>query len=166
MTTYCVVCSYIQEKSIPTKTDSQICPGSIVEHKSKLMNASIPNETAPATQSIMDTIKSYPEESIQPMKYQTTLEGIEEQSVSRRDYIQHSDMNRNVTAPYGSPEEVLAKQQMPSAFTYLSDVSDNRSEHTQCKSNIDNDDANSREVNTTAEVGTTASGKQHHETTL
>ena len=173
MTTYCLVCSYLsQEKSVPTKTDSQICPGSIVEHKSKLMNASIPNETAPAIQSVMDTIKNYPEESVQPIKFQTTLEATEEQSVSRRNYIQHADMNRNVTAPYDSPEEVLAKQQLPSSFTYLSDANNDKSlnyataEHMQCKPTINRSGIISREVNITAEAGTTTSGEQRYETTL
>ena len=164
MTTYCVLCSYVpQEKSIPTKTDSQICPGNIVEHKS---DVSIPNEPIPATQSILNTIKHYTEESVQPMKYKTTIEAIE-QSDLRRDYFQHTDMNRNVEPPYVPSEAVVTRQQKPCAFTYLSEVDNNTNiictaaKHLQCQSTI-NRDINSREVNVTAEVRR----EQHYETTL
>jgi len=164
-----VLCSYIpQEKSVPTKTDSQICPGNIVEHKSELMHVSIPNEPIPATQSVLDTIKHYPEESVQPMKYKTTIEAIEEQSDLRRDYFQHTDMNRNVGPPYVSSDAVVVRQQKPSAFIYLSEVDNNTNiscttaKHLQCQSTINRDDINLREVNVTAEVRR----EQHYETTL
>jgi len=169
MTTYCVMCSYMpQEKSAPKETDSQICPGCIVEHK--LMHENIPNESVPTTQSVLDTIKSYPEESVEPMKYKTTTEAIEERSNLRRDYFQRTDVNRSSCIP---SEVVVVRQQVPSAFTYLSETDNNTSincttaEHLQYQSTINRDGINGREVKFTAEVGgTTTRREQHYETTL
>jgi len=175
MNTYCVVCSYVQEKSVPTKTDSQICPGSIVEHKSNQMNGDVPNEPVPATKSFMDTIENYSEESVHPMKFKTTLEATEEQtqSLSRQDYFHHTDINRAIKAPYSSSEEISAMQNMQAAFTYLSDASNDRitgslqaKNRMQQKHAIGGDDNNSREVNTTAEEDTTTDREQHYEASL